>query len=132
MMMTATDIQATVVKISLDDGWQFRQARLSNWHSATVPGTVQTDLMACHLLDDPFFRLNERGAQWVDKEDWIYEKHFDLPAVLKERSHVELCFQGLDTYADVTLNGKRILTADNMFRRWTADVTSYCVTPAMY
>lgn len=124
MMMTATDIQATVVKISLDDGWQFRQARLSNWHSATVPGTVQTDLMACHLLDDPFFRLNERGAQWVDKEDWIYEKHFDLPAVLKERSHVELCFQGLDTYADVTLNGKRILTADNMFRRWTADVTS--------
>ena len=78
MMMTATNLQASPVSVSLTKGWQFRQARLSNWHPATVPGTVQTDLMACHLLDDPFFRLNERGAQWVDKEDWIYENRFDL------------------------------------------------------
>lgn len=122
MMMTATNLQASPVTVSLTKGWQFRQARLSNWHPATVPGTVQTDLMACHLLDDPFFRLNERGAQWVDKEDWIYENRFDLPAELKGRKHIELCFNGLDTYADVKLNGKSVLTADNMFRRWTADV----------
>ena len=124
MMMTVTNLQASPVSVSLTKGWQFRQARLSNWHPATVPGTVQTDLMACHLLDDPFFRLNERGAQWVDKEDWIYENRFDLPAELKGRSHVELCFNGLDTYADVELNGANILKADNMFRRWKADVTS--------
>lgn len=123
MMMTTSGLQASVVQISIAQGWRFRQARLSNWHTATVPGTVQTDLMACHLLDDPYFRLNERGAQWVDKEDWIYENRFDLPAALKGRKHVELCFNGLDTYADVKLNGKSILTADNMFRRWTADVT---------
>jgi beta-mannosidase len=123
MMMTSLQIQASAVTLTLDKGWQFRQVRLSNWHPATVPGTVQTDLMACGLLDDPFFRLNERGAQWVDKEDWIYENRFDLPAELKGRSHVEVCFNGLDTYADVKLNGTSILSADNMFRRWTADVT---------
>ena len=29
--------------VTLDAGWLFRQARLQNWHEATVPGTVQTD-----------------------------------------------------------------------------------------
>lgn len=79
MMMTSLQIQASAVTLTLDKGWQFRQVRLSNWHPATVPGTVQTDLMACGLLDDPFFRLNERGAQWVDKEDWIYENRSICP-----------------------------------------------------
>ncbi len=124
IMMMTSEAHAALVTVPLNQGWKFRQERLSNWHSATVPGTVQTDLMACHLLDDPFYRLNERGAQWVDKEDWIYETHFDLPAPLAGKKHVELLFNGLDTYADVKLNGKKIITADNMFRRWSADVTS--------
>lgn len=60
------------MSVSLTKGWQFRQARLSNWHPATVPGTVQTDLMACHLLDDPFFRLNERERNgWTRKTGFM-------------------------------------------------------------
>lgn len=37
-----------------------------------------TDLMDNKLIDDPFYRLNERGVQWVDKEDWIYRTTFDV------------------------------------------------------
>ena len=33
-----------------------------------------------------------------------------------------ICFDGLDTYADVILNGVKILSTDNMFRRWSVDV----------
>ena len=56
-----------------DIEWQFKQNRGSgNWYKATVPGVVHTDLMANGIIDDPFYRLNERGVQWVDKEDWIY------------------------------------------------------------
>ena len=36
--------------------------------------------------------------------------------------HVELVFEGLDTYAEVRLNDATILEADNMFRRWEVDV----------
>lgn len=32
-------------------------------------------------------------------------------------------FEGLDTYAEVYLNGERILSANNMHREWRADVT---------
>ncbi|MEG2061331.1 MAG: glycoside hydrolase family 2 protein, partial [Alistipes sp.] len=106
----------------LHDNWQFRQARLNNWYPATVPGVVHTDLMRNQLLEDPFFRLNERGAQWVDKEDWIYESHFDATPEVFDKEHVELVFEGLDTYADVYLNDSLVLHADNMFRRWRVDI----------
>ncbi|MEG1671780.1 MAG: glycoside hydrolase family 2 protein, partial [Mucinivorans sp.] len=68
------------------------------------------------------FCLNERGAQWVDKEDWIYESHFDATPEVFDKEHVELVFEGLDTYADVYLNDSLVLHADNMFRRWRVDI----------
>ena len=105
---------AAPVRQHLHDDWLFRQARLNNWYPATVPGTVHTDLMANRIIEDPYFRLNERGVQWVDKEDWIYETHFEAGADLLARERIELVFEGLDTYADVYLNDEKILTTDNM------------------
>lgn len=61
----------------LHSGWKFRQAGHSEWHPATVPGVVHTDLMDNGLIEDPYYRLNERSLQWIDKEDWIYEVSFD-------------------------------------------------------
>ena len=113
---------AAPVRQHLHDDWQFRQARLNNWYPATVPGTVHTDLMANRIIEDPYFRLNERGVQWVDKEDWIYETHFEADAGLLARERIELVFEGLDTYADVYLNDEKVLAADNMFRRWRTEV----------
>lgn len=81
---------AAPVRQHLHDDWQFRQARLNNWYPATVPGTVHTDLMANRIIEDPYFRLNERGVQWVDKEDWIYETHFEAGADLLARERIEL------------------------------------------
>ena len=109
--------------VTLTDGWQFRQERLRNWHPATVPGTVHTDLMAIGSIDDPYFGLNERAVQWIDKEDWLYENHFEVTSEQQSRSRRELTFYGLDTYADVWLNDSLIIQADNMFRTWKADVS---------
>lgn len=106
----------------LHEGWTFGEARLPNRYPAIVPGVVHTDLMHQGLIDDPYVGLNERKVQWVDKEDWIYETTFQTTASLIENERVELCFDGLDTYADVYLNETKILGADNMFRRWRVDV----------
>ncbi len=110
--------------VTLDAGWLFRQARLQNWHEAIVPGTVQTDLMAIGSIDDPYFGLNERGVQWIDKEDWLYELQFNVTEAQQARARRELTFYGLDTYADVYLNDSLILKANNMFRTWRVDVTA--------
>ena len=118
----ALSVAANPLRQTLHDGWQFRQARLNNWYPATVPGTVHTDLMANQIIEDPYFRLNERGVQWVDKEDWIYETRFQAGDELLARERIDLVFEGLDTYADVYLNDEKVLAADNMFRRWRTDV----------
>ncbi len=106
----------------LHEGWTFGQARLPNRHPAVVPGLVHTDLLRLGLIDDPYVGLNERTVQWVDKEDWIYETKFRVADSLMACDHVDLCFDGLDTYADVYLNDVKILEADNMFRRWRVSV----------
>lgn len=117
-----TTLSAHPVRQKIDENWLFKQVRGYNSYTATVPGVVHTDLMDNGIIEDPFFRLNERGVQWVDKEDWEYRTEIDpLPEIFaKER--IQLYFEGLDTYADVYLNDSLILQANNMFREWRVDV----------
>jgi beta-mannosidase len=112
----------------LNSGWQFRistraaeapaQPELQQWHPAQVPGAVQTDLLANKLIPDPFYQDNESRLQWVGESDWEYQTTFQVDAATLAHEHVDLVFEGLDTFADVTLNDHAILQADNMFRRW--------------
>jgi len=116
---------AGVTKMPLHAGWKFRQAGTTDWRPATVPGCVHTDLLANKLIPDPFYRDNEPKLQWIGKTDWEYETTFDAGSGLLARRRVELVFEGLDTYANVTLNGRPVLDADNMFRTWRVDVKSF-------
>jgi len=109
---------------TLDSGWQFRaaanadRADVQQWHPAQVPGVVQTDLLNSKLIPDPFDRDNEFRLQWIGLADWEYQTTFQLDAAALAHDHVDLVFDGLDTFADVYLNDQPILHADNMFRRW--------------
>lgn len=118
-------LTASPLRKELNEGWKFRQARLTNWYPAHVPGVVHTDLLANGIIEDPFFRLNERGLQWIDKEDWIYETRFTLSPEMEAKQNIRLDFKGLDTYADVYLNDRKILSADNMFRQWQVDIKEH-------
>jgi len=104
--------------------WQFKQADSAQWRTADVPGVVHTDLMSHGLIPNPWVGLNEKKVQWIEDKDWQYRTTFELPPENLETTHIDLVFEGLDTYADVTLNDSLILQADNMFRRWRADVTN--------
>lgn len=125
-LLSGSALSASVPLVkNLHEGWRFKQARLTNWYPATVPGVVHTDLLQNKIIEDPFFRLNERGLQWIDKEDWIYETRFSLSSDMMQKENMDLVFEGLDTYADVYLNDECVLKADNMFRRWSLPVKQY-------
>ena len=128
LALFAISVFASPSRQTLHEGWQFKQARGTNWYNATVPGVVHTDLMANEVIEDPFFRLNERGVQWVDKEDWEYVTTFTANADILNKECIELVLEGLDTYADVYLNNEKILSADNMFRSWRIDVKRHLRT----
>lgn len=109
------------ISIAIQSNWRFREAGRDAWHQATVPGCVHTDLLANKLIEDPFYRDNEQKLQWIGKTDWEYQTTFAATPALLKHQHLELVFEGLDTYADVFLNDKPLLNADNMFRTWRVD-----------
>ena len=115
-------IVAPRTQISLNDNWQFREATKSDWKPAIVPGCVHTDLLANKLIEDPFYRDNEKNLQWIGKTDWEYKTTFQVSPEILKRQNLEIVFDGLDTYANVFLNDKPILDADNMFRTWRVNV----------
>lgn len=118
MLFAVNLLAGGVGRVMLHDGWTFKQVRGRNWYSASVPGVVQTDLMANDIIPDPFIGMNERAVQWVDKEDWEYETTFTLTPEILASDNLKLVFEGLDTYADVYLNDEKVIVADNMFRSW--------------
>ena len=125
MLLLASTLQLSAQSRQyLHEGWTFGEARFPNRYPAQVPGVVHTDLLRQGLIDDPYIGLNERKVQWVDKEDWVYETTFRADETILADEHIDLCFDGLDTYADVFLNDSKILEADNMFRRWRINVKS--------
>lgn len=114
-----------MIRKEINENWTFSQAGKNEWLPATVPGTVHTDLMANGKIEDPFYRLNERDVQWIDKVGWEYKTTFFVDAAILNKAVAELEFEGLDTYAEVSVNGNVVLNADNMFRTWKADIKKY-------
>lgn len=101
------------------ENWSFKREGGSKFHKATIPGTIHTDLFQNQLIPDPFFGTNEKQLQWIENENWEYETHFTLSDSEYHNQNIDLEFNGLDTYATIFLNGKQVLKADNMFRKWT-------------
>lgn len=116
------DEKGLMVKKEINSNWFFKQDSSDKWMPAKVPGTVHTDLLDNGIIDDPFYRLNEHEVQWVDKEGWEYKTQFNIDKELLQYHRVALDFKGLDTYADVYLNGIKLLSSDNMFREWDVDI----------
>ena len=87
--------------MELNKNWEFRQTGTTAWLPATVPGTVHTDLLNNKKIEDPYYRLNERSIQWIDKVNWEYRTTVNLSAEMAGKQNITMEFEGLDTYADV-------------------------------
>ena len=111
--------------LSLTTGWKLSQSadgdrsrpRIRGQIAARVPGCVHTDLLAAGLIAEPFQGRNELDLQWIERADWAYALTFSVPAAHRAETLQELVFDGLDTVAEVRLNGTVILKSDNMYQQ---------------
>ena len=110
--------------VELNQNWQFRKVGDTEWMSATVPGCVHTDLLENGVIEDPLGADGEAKCKWIERENWEYRLSFKKDE-LKPGKHQTLVFEGLDTYAKVFLNGKPILSAENMFRAYEVEVSEF-------
>ncbi len=105
-----------------DAVWRMHECGSDSWHTAHIPGSVYADLIADGTMPDPFYRDNEFAFFELMKKDWEYVCTFRLEEETLTPAHVELICEGLDTLADVTVNGVNIGHADNMHITWEWDV----------
>ena len=108
--------------ISLCGAWDMRRADDTAFMPATVPGSVYADLMANGKMEDPFWRDRETAATRLMDFDWLYLKRFVCTADDLSAPEILLRFEGLDTLAQITLNGAPLGQTANMHRTYLFDV----------
>ncbi len=119
----------------LDNGWRYRSttsvdSSISSWQpSRRLPTEIHLDLLANEAIPDPFIGKNEEAVQWIGEQTWVYALDFEVPRDNSESSYRKavLVFEGLDTFATVKLNGKKILESDNMFISHRVDISQDCL-----
>lgn len=102
----------------LHENWKMCIAGTEDYIPAAVPGSVYQDLLANGRMEDPYYRDNEMKALKIMEDDFEYVCVFDVGAGLLKCDAVLLHFDGIDTVADIWLNGTRIASVENMHRTW--------------
>ncbi|MBQ2488761.1 MAG: glycoside hydrolase family 2 protein [Bacteroidales bacterium] len=129
------EAEQAVCYLGSDHGgcWEFFYK--GKWYPATVPGNIYSDLLANRLIPDPLYGTNEARVQWVAEREWRYRLRFDSEKSWHGAGRRYLTFEGLDTYAEVWLNGTRLKTEDgedhcyNMFRTWRFPLSDTLLQP---
>ncbi|MBE7091242.1 MAG: glycoside hydrolase family 2 protein [Clostridiales bacterium] len=109
-------------KFSLNGKWEINS---NTYHTVgEVPGSVYSALLDNGLMDDPFYRDNEKTALAVMDEEFVFSKTFTYH---KPSDCILLVCEGIDTLCDLYLNGKKVAHLENMHRAYEFDVTEYLV-----
>ena len=107
--------------IDLRGSWTLTRVSTGDSYQAAVPGDNISALLAAGAIPDPYYAKNELDLQWIGREDWRFDREFEVDARLIEdpaaRKGLFLHFDGIDTVAEIELNGKRIGDSSNMFVR---------------
>lgn len=107
----------------LNHGWNLKTDTLNIDLQVDIPSVAQADLYENGLIPHPYGEGDEeQQLQWIPQHIWDYSLKFDVDNKVWNQNNIELIFNGLDTYADVWLNGKKILHSDNQFVRYEKDV----------
>jgi beta-mannosidase len=109
----------------LNDGWQMRSADSEEYIKAEVPGSVYSDMLKNHKMEDPYFRDNELKALKLMEQDYEYVKGFNVSKDMLGCQEVVLHFDGLDTLSDIYVNDNHIGYTDNMHRIWKFQIKKY-------
>lgn len=88
-----------------------------------VPGDVHTAFIDAGLIPEPLTDRNDEACKWLEGEEFWLRRTFHL-AETDLRQQMRLTFDGLDTSADIWLNGTFLGHTNNAFVAHEFDVTA--------
>ncbi len=111
-------------KIMLNGQWGAGGSGKDRLCEVQVPGSVLSGLTGAGKIEDPFYRTNE-DVRELFRKDYEFSRTFVAAEdILKEEKIILVC-EGLDTLADIYINGQKAGSADNMHRTWKLDVKEF-------
>lgn len=105
-------------KILLNGIWKMKTSGCGTEYEAHVPGTVLSVLTDNEVIDNPFYRMNEYRTRELFRDDYEFCREFEIGSSFLEKENLVLVCEGLDTLAEILINGKRVACTDNMHRTW--------------
>ncbi len=105
--------------LDLAGPWQLKSVDGEYACDYQVPGDVHSALIAAGIIPDPYIGRNEYDVRWVAEQDWIATREFEWAG----EGSWYLDIDYLDTVAEIKINSKSVLKADNCFRRYKPDVS---------
>ena len=129
---------AIYTELSLDGTWDLRAEGLvcgisdaerigssaEGWLAAPVPGDIHQALIAAGTIPEPLVGMNSFACRWTEERSWWYRRTIRVLPEWLESDRIELEFNGLDSNAQVFINGKFAGEHHNTFRPWVQDVRS--------
>ena len=101
-------------EIDLGGTWRIKSADGKHACDYAVPGDVHSALITAGIIPDPYVGRNEYDVRWVAEQDWIASREFEWDG--EGQWHLDVDY--LDTVAEIKINNKSVLEADNCFRRY--------------
>ncbi len=96
--------------------------------ATAIPSTVHTVLQRAGVIGGDLFQPGVEGdLAWIGEDEWKWATVFRPPDDWRMLGHVELVCEGLDTLAAVSINGKPLGRADNMFRQYRWDLKAHLI-----
>jgi beta-mannosidase len=99
--------------------WRMNEVGETKNYTAKLPGSVIQTLVEAGEILDPLMDNNAEQTKSISEKDWIFSSQKFNLGDFYDYQHIEFQFKSLDTYAEVYINGKMVLAADNYHRTWT-------------
>ncbi len=93
--------------------------------SAHVPGDITDDLMRAGLVEDIQFASNYLKYRWINETEWEYRAEFSVGERDLKADCLSLFFEGIDTFSDIFVNGKKVMSTHNMFVPYKVDIKEH-------
>ena len=111
-----------MIKRDLKNNFQISISGQDAWYPMTVPGSAMDTFCREGILPDPYYGMNE--YKWTEfwRNDFDIRSTFSMSAEEISRDQILLTFYGIDTIADIFLNGEKLGHTENMHRTWVYSV----------
>lgn len=108
----------------LAEGWKLI-TKNSEMFSTKIPSSVYSTLYKYGKIGNPYWRANEEKVFALSEDNYEYYLKFDVDDILYQKPRIILEFEGIDTLADIYLNGFYLAHIENMHCRWKYEVKEY-------